>query len=47
MSRMHEGENVECIKENLKMKKNEKLKKLIQYNTNKNAKNIIFPQKKI
>ena len=43
---MYEGENVECINENLKIKKNEKLKKLIQYNINKNE-NIIFPQKKI
>ena len=43
---MHEGENVECINENLKIKKNEKLNKLIQYNMNQNA-NIIFPQKKI
>ena len=46
MSLMYEGENVECINENLKIKKNEKLKKLIQYNMNKNA-NIIFLQKKI
>lgn len=45
MSLMHEGENVECINENLKMKKNEKLKKLIQYNTNKNAK-ISFSHKR-
>lgn len=46
MSLMHEGENVECINENLKIKKNEKLNKLIQYNMNQNA-NIIFSQKKI
>ena len=46
MSLMHEGENVECINENLKIKKNEKLNKLIQYNMKKNA-NIIFLQKKI